>query len=705
LNHHRTAAAAATLAGLLAAAAPPDAQAAAGDPANTVVVTGNALGSDALAQPSSVLTGDALAQRRAGTLGETLDGLAGVSATRYGPQASRPVIRGLDGDRIRLLDNGGASADASNLSFDHAVAIDPLVIDRVEVLRGPAALLYGGNATGGVVNTLDNRIPRAPVDGLGGRAELRLGGAASERAAAAVLEGGSAATAGGSGLNWHVDAADHRSDDLRTPLFTPLRDGQPDAPTRRVLNSGGHIQSAAVGASLADADGFAGLALDGYRNDYGTTVEPDVTIRMRREHLAAAFERRRLAGPLGAWFSQVEGQASVTRYQHQEVDGNGSVATTFKSLGQNLRLQARHQPVALGSGAQLQGVVGLQAERLDFSALGDEAFVPATHSRSDALFVQEALQWHGATLSAGLRSEKAQVQSDGDPADSTSPRFGGPQTRQFAPRSISLGLVLPLDASAAATGAGPGHGWQFSASVGDTQRAPAYYELFANGLHAATGTVEVGDPSLGLERSRHLEAGLAWQGDGRSVKAQLWRTRFASYIGLDTQGDTRDIGGSAVPVYRFTSVPATLHGAELEARQRWRSGSGDSAWAWEASAALDLVHGRNNATGEPLPRLAPQRTTLGLQAAQGGWRWGAQWRRLAAQNDVPANDAPTPGAHLVDLWTSWDTRGPAGSSAVWTLRLANAGNALAYNAATLPTARWLAPAGARALSGTLRLAF
>jgi iron complex outermembrane receptor protein len=130
----------------------------------SVLITGNPLGRQSAAQAASVLTGDALLQRRAGTLGETLDGLPGVAGSGFGPNSNRPVIRGLDGDRVRLLDNGGASpATQSNLSFDHAVAVDPLVVERLEVLRGPAALLYGGNATGGVVNAIDNRIPRAPL--------------------------------------------------------------------------------------------------------------------------------------------------------------------------------------------------------------------------------------------------------------------------------------------------------------------------------------------------------------------------------------------------------------------------------------------------------------------------------------------------------------------------------------------------------------
>ena len=155
-------------------AAPPDIAPA------TVVSTGNPLGCDALVQASSVLSGDGLVLRRASTLGETLDGLPGVASTWFGPNSNRPVIRGLDGDRVRMLDNGGGSIDASSLSFDHAVPIDPLVVERIEVLRGPAALLYGGSATGGVVNTIDNRIPRLPQQGLAGRAEVRFGGAASE---------------------------------------------------------------------------------------------------------------------------------------------------------------------------------------------------------------------------------------------------------------------------------------------------------------------------------------------------------------------------------------------------------------------------------------------------------------------------------------------------------------------------------------------
>ncbi|OYW28511.1 MAG: TonB-dependent receptor, partial [Methyloversatilis sp. 12-65-5] len=179
----------------------------------TVVVTGNPLGSDLsdLVSPVSVMDGNDLTQRGASTLGETVGALPGVSSTWFGPNSSRPVIRGLDGDRVRILSNGGATVDASSLSFDHAVTTDPLVIERVEVVRGPAALMYGGNAVGGVVNTLDNRIPQGALSGASGRLDGVVGGADSTRAVAGRAEFGV------NGFNLHVDGFSRRTSDLRIP--------------------------------------------------------------------------------------------------------------------------------------------------------------------------------------------------------------------------------------------------------------------------------------------------------------------------------------------------------------------------------------------------------------------------------------------------------------------------------------------------------
>lgn len=634
----------------------------------TVVVTGNPLRSDAAA-PASVLAGDALARARAGTLGDTLGGLPGVAGSGFGPQSSRPVIRGLDGDRIRLLDNGGGTVDASSLSFDHAPALDPLVVERFEVLRGPAALLYGGNATGGVVNAIDNRIPRDALGRIGGRAELRLGGAARERARAAVVEGGAG------GINWHADVAARASDDLRVP-------------GGRVANSAGDSRAGALGISWADADGYVGAAIDGYRNDYGVVVEPDVTIAMRRDRLTLAGDRR-LGGTL---VERVEFQASGTRYRHQELEG-AEVGTTFASRGQEIRLQAQHAAHTLGAGT-LRGVVGVQAERLDFSALGDEAFVPDTHTRSQALFVLEEWRLPAFALSAGARIERVRVASDGDASGGAEPRFGAPSERRFSPASASLGVSWPLAPQLT-----------LSANLGATERAPTYYELYANGVHVATGVFEIGDAALRSERSTHAELGLQWRGAQSLLKAQVFATRFARYIALDATGRSVDViddegATESFPEFAFRAVPARLTGFEVEARTRLVQ----APWALELSSVLDAVRASNRASGEPLPRIPPLRLRVGIDATQGPWSVGLALRHQARQSRLPATDVPTRGATLVDASLSWRQRWAAADALVF-LRLDNLGDRLAYNAAALRVARELSPLPGRSATLGLRVSW
>ena len=654
----------------------------------TVVITGNPLGRASETAPASVLSGDALVQRRAGTLGETLDGLPGVSATGFGPNSSRPVIRGLDGDRIRLLDNGGASVDASSLSFDHASATDPLVVERIEVLRGPAALLYGGNATGGVVNSIDNRIPRLPAAGFGGRAEVRFGGAAHERSAAAVLEGGGDRMGdvknGAGALAWHLDASYRDAGDLRVPRFTPVEDGLALDPTVRVRNSASRSQGAALGAGWVSDRGHLGAAVETTRKRYGVTVEPEVSIRMQRDRLAVDGDWRQLPGAI----SRLSAQASHSRYEHEEVESSGKVGTTFKSRGDDMRLEAHHAPITLSAGV-VRGVFGLQAESMDFSALGEEAFVPATRTRSAAAFALEELVTGAASFSAGLRLERVRVASRGD-ANAADDRFGAAVERRFTPLSASISARF-----------GAAEGWQASATLGHTERAPAYYELHANGVHVATSTYERGDAALPLERSRHAEIGLGWTGGPHSLKANLFETRFSRYLSLDASGRQIVIPGSGgeadreVPEYAFRAVRARMRGFEIEGRTRLVQ-SGDGGFGLELTSGLDAVRGDNLDAGEPLPRLAPRRLRAGLEATLDGWRGGLGVRQIARQSRVPATDTATPGTTLLDVWLSG--RLAAVNGALWFARLNNATDRLATSATTIATMRGLAPLPGRALT-------
>ena len=646
----------------------------------TVVITGNPLGRDAATQPVSVLSGEGLLLRRAGTLGETLDGLPGVSASWFGPNSSRPVIRGLDGDRVRLLDNGGASVDASNLSFDHASATDPLVAERIEVLRGPAALLYGGNATGGVVNSIDNRIPRVPATGLSGRAEVRFGGPADERSGAAVFEGGSSREGGGPA--WHADVFGRQGSDLRVPRYTPVTEGAALPSTDRVRNSASRSEGGAVGAGWASEKGFLGAAVETVRNRYGTTAEPDVFIRMQRDRVAVAGERRALDGPI----TQVSAQASHTRYEHQEISTSGVVGTTFRSRGDDLRLELRHAPLG-----PLHGVFGVQAETLDFSALGAEAFVPNTQTKSTALFALE--EWNAGPLvfSAGLRGEQVRVASAGDAPDAAEPHFGAARTRSFSPGSLSLAARI-----------GAAQGWHGSLSLGRTERAPAYYELFADGLHVATAAFERGDPQLPTESSRHAEIDLGWASGPHSVKASVFDTRFSRFISLDATGNRfapPDDPERSLPEYAFRAVRAHMSGVEIEGRTRLL----EAPFTLDLTGGFDTVRGDNQDRGEPLPRLAPRRVRAGLEAALGTLHAGLNWRNVARQSRVPASDTATAGYSMLDLWASG--RVALGDETTWFARLGNATNRLAYNAATIDTIRGLAPLPGRSLTVGLRARF
>ncbi len=315
-----------------------------------VTVTGNPLGATDLIAPVTQYSGTELLLRTKTTLGETLDGTPGISSTYFGPNASRPIIRGLDGDRIRILNNGGAAVDASSLSYDHAVSADPLSIERIEVLRGPGALQYGGSAVGGVVNVIDSRIPReAQFDakgGVGGKASLAWASGNRERGAGAVIEAGTDRYA------LHADMFKRGTDDVAVPETLACSRPGSAALAKRICNSASDSQGGALGGSLLFKNGYLGASVSGLRSDYGTVAEDEVTIAMKSDRYALQGEWRALGGP----FKSVKAQVSSTHYQHTEFEG-AEVGTVFGNRGVDLRLEARHAQIG-----GLDGLVGLQAE-------------------------------------------------------------------------------------------------------------------------------------------------------------------------------------------------------------------------------------------------------------------------------------------------------------------------------------------------------
>ncbi|QHI97156.1 TonB-dependent receptor [Xylophilus rhododendri] len=635
-----------------------------------VTVTGNPLGSDAMVQPVEQLSGDALVLRQKPTLGETLDGLPGVSSTYFGPNASRPIIRGQDGDRIRVLQNGGSSVDASSLSFDHAVPIEPMLIDRVEVLRGPAALLYGGSAVGGVVNVIDNRIPREPLSGIDGKAQLD--GATGNRAA-----GGSAMVEGGNErFALHVDAFDRHTGNVRVPVALDCEKPSNLGLSRRICNSESQSHGGAVGGTMFFDRGYLGASVSTYRSRYGTVAEDDVTIGMRSDRYALEGEYR--INALG--LESIKMQASHTDYEHTEYEG-GEPGTTFRNRGNELRLEARHLPIG-----RLQGLIGLQVESNSFSAVGDEAFAPYSRTHNTALFIHEELPMSWGKLNFGARTEHVEVESFGNPSID---RFASGKY-SFNPHSAAAGALVNLTPT-----------WALTSNLAYTERAPKDYELFANGPHLATAAWETGDTSLQVEKSTSLDLGAEWKSGPNRFKATAYVSNFSNYIGLartddvlsaDGERNPTDASIETFPEYRYSSMRARFYGIESSGTVRLAGEQGLTGplagGTLDLQLRADLTRAENRDTGEPLPRIAPARLGATLAWAQGPWRLSGGFDHLASQDRVPEGDRAVPSYTLWNAALGWRTQAQFGAlktNLLWFARLDNITDKLAYSATSILT--------------------
>ena len=653
-----------------------------------IVVTGNPFQSKALSIPVERLSGDALLQRPTGGLGETLSGLPGVSSSYFGGAASRPIIRGLDGDRIRILNNGAASSDASGLSFDHAVAAHPLAMESVEVVRGPAVLMYGGSAVGGVVNMLDNRIAKSAVfdekGGKLGRVQIGLASGNKERTGAALLETGTDKYA------LHLDAFGNKSGEVNAPL--PLGCTQ-DSVTRvqnKICNSQASVSGGAVGASVFLHQGYVGASVQRTQQQYGSPAEADVNLKMEDTTYRLEGELRSL-GWMGGWVEGISAYLVNHNYQHREINA-GAVATTFKSSGWDSKLQARLGQFKLGANS-VESIVGWQREQIHFVAEGAEAFVPRTATQSQALYGLQELNAPHYKLTAGARFERVSVNSLGIDGNAVFT----PAQRSLSASSYALGSLFKLN--------GVVQGLTATADLARTGRVPKDYELYAQGEHAATGAYELGHADLAVERSTHLELGLKWQGERRFDKTSLsvFRTRYDNYIFLQATGADSEEGN---PVFQFAATPARFLGWEWTGQTRLVQATALQPRSLDVAARIGVVEATHTATNLPLPRIAPQRMGLDWTLTQNAWKLSLGADRSAAQNRVAANQPTTAGYTLWQMGLSFDHKSAAGR-ALWFAKLRNATNALAYPASSIltQTAPGRVPLPGRSLQLGVQLSF
>ena len=583
----------------------------------SVAVTGNplGLGSDDLIVPVTVLNGRELSLKRESTLGDTLDGIPGVSATHYGPNASRPIIRGLDGERVRIMQNGVGIVDASSLSFDHAVSIDPLVIEQIDVVRGPAALLYGGSAVGGVVNAIDHRIPTEKLEGITGRAEARLGGPDSQSNVAGVVD------VGNGQLAIHADAYTRKSSDLDIPGFAVSKrkseaDGTPRTNDGKLLNSNATGDGGAIGASLTFDNGYIGASYSGFNSDYGTVAEEDVHIDMKSQRWDIASE----FSDLGSIINRVKVRMAYTDYIHKEIEtSTGDVGTTFKNKGVEGSVEASHAKISLTNNLQLNGVLGLQFQNTTFEALGVEAFVPSTNTQSKAVYAYEELPIDKLKLSFGGRVEHTSV----DSADNAT--FGPAQNHSFNPNSYAFGGLYTIDSN-----------WSLASNLSHNERAPSYFELYANGPHLATGQFEIGNTSFGKERSNGIDAQVRWKDGKNSFSAGPYYTRFSSFIGLLDTLNTALFDGQLIPIAQFTQVAASFKGFEAEGKFNVYDNL-------DLLLRGDYVRATNLTTGDALPRIAPLRLGAGLHYQKNSFGARVDVLHAFEQNRTAANELATDG--------------------------------------------------------------
>ena len=643
-----------------------------------ITITGNPLGATDLVAPSAQYSGDGLLLRSKTTLGETLDGTPGVSSSYFGPNASRPIIRGQDGDRIRILNNGGALLDASSLSYDHSVAADPLSMERIEVLRGPGALQYGGSAVGGVVNVIDNRIPREALfdakGGVSGKADLGLATGNKEKSAGVLLE------AGNDRYAIHVDALNRQTGDVKVPINIVCNKASGAFTAKSICNSASKVSSTALGGSVFFDQGYLGASVSGYRSNYGTVAEPNVNIGMKSDRFALEGEVKNLGGLI----QSVKGQYSKTDYTHTEFTGTVP-GTVFKNRGSDLRVEARHAKFG-----NFDGLVGLQMDDARFSADGDEAFAPYSRTRQNALFAYEEYKTPWGKLTFGGRTESVNVQSLGNPNPALAKFVPG--QRNFRPSSYALGSLWNVTPQ-----------WQLTGNAAYTERAPKDYELFANGPHVATRGYEVGDSTLGKEKAMQLDIGLAWKSAFDSFAFNAYASNFKNYIGLvQSAGVTRNQSdGEVNPVddpantgfsqatgaafnplneFRYLQTRARFTGFEASGNIRLIEGASPLDLALRA----DVVKATNLNTSQPLSRIPPMRLGATLKYASGPLGANLGVDHAVAQNRVPAGDRAVAANTRFNAGLSYRFQAGPVNTLLYA-RMDNITNKLAYSATSVLT--------------------
>lgn len=602
-------------------------------------------------QGANIVRRDEIIATMNGGLGDTLDAQPGVSSTSFGAGASRPIIRGLGEDRVRVLQNGIGAIDASTASPDHAVTSDGLDAERIEILRGAAALAYGGNAIGGVVNVLDQSIPTRAIEGFEGEA---LGAYSS------VDEGRQGALRLGAGLGpfaLRLSAAARETEPYEIPGYAESDGHEHEGHDHEPLafgtapNTWTDYAAYGLGGSYIGNWGFVGLAVKHTEGEYGLLGhghehhhDEDEEEDEDHDHeegpnlsrLAYEQTRYELRGDvrlsLGA-FDRLDFALQRAEYEHTEYEADGAPGTRFFSEGWEGRIETHH------GGDRLEGALGLQFSDVDFSAEGEEAFIAPSTTRDIGLFLIERYDLGSWGLEGGVRYEHRELDNAA---------FGG---RDFDTLSASAGLfVRPLE------------NWFIAATIANTERAPTAFELFADGPHLATSNYELGDPNLDTETALSLEISARYTTPRFSFEANLFGIDYAGYIALVDRGDFYWVDhedetsgfvddehdapdhAEVLPVFNFVQQDASFVGGEISGRALLFEAGG---FSFSASASYDMVRASFAGGGRP-PRIPGDTLTIGVEAESDHWSARIEHAEVGAQRRTAAFETATDGYSLIN---------------------------------------------------------
>jgi iron complex outermembrane receptor protein len=587
------------------------------------------------AQSISVLTGKSLQQSIEPTLGQTLSRQPGVSGSYFGPVASRPIIRGLDGDRIRILQNGLNTIDASGASADHAVSFDVSNLTSIEIVRGPATLLYGSNAIGGVVNAVDNRIPTERMDTISGSLGSTYSSVDNGYRANLMIEGGNGPVA------FHFETFTRAAEDLAIPgnsLSAEYRKQTGEAGSvGRLPSSNLRAEGMSGGLSYIWNTGYIGASVTGYHTNYASPAEEGITIDMEQLRLDV---RGAFYNPLPL-IKEINYRLAWSDYEHTEFEG-AEIGTVFANEGFDGRIEMKHEKMG-----GFEGVVGFQSDRSHFSANGEEAFLPSVITTSNSGFIFEERKIGSLRLQMGARYDHISVESQG----SDNPNFGSGSTRVFDNFSGSLGAIY-----------NPTDDYAIALTTTYSERAPNYQELFANGAHIATGVYELGNSGLSTEKSLGIDLNVRKRTGWVTGSVGGYYNHFNNFIGLFPTGAVD--AGSGFPVMEFRSTEADFLGAELETTFHLLHPVTDMpATADQSNLDLefkaDAVHARDRITGAALPRIPPFHLSTALAYQRGPLGMRFEGAYAAPQDRISSAELSTASYFLVNAAISYTlSRGP-----------------------------------------------